>query len=172
MAIEYKPGRIYLRDKRNGNVYEYERNLADKDFIEEFEPLPTNAKGKPVKSAAVPEAPKPTMPVLPEPPKPGVVEPVHNVFDVTEANRTASQQATQIAAVAQAEGVPQYPPAEPVTADAASPVATRVAVAAADPAPKPPVPKPPVPKPAPHRAVRAPAKPAPKKAVAKKPNKR
>jgi hypothetical protein len=36
MAMKLVPGKVYLRDTRNGNEYEYESNLASMSFIVPF----------------------------------------------------------------------------------------------------------------------------------------
>lgn len=46
MAIKYIAGKVYLRDRRNGRVYEYEHNLAQSKNIDSF-------------TYEEPEAPKP-----------------------------------------------------------------------------------------------------------------
>lgn len=44
MAIKYIPGKVYLRDRRNGNEYEYEANLAGNSNMESFVPVPHEGK--------------------------------------------------------------------------------------------------------------------------------
>lgn len=164
MAIQYQPGKVYLRDTRNGNVYEYERNLAGMAFVEEFVPMPVNQKDNVIKKEVIPPPPAPTMPKVPE-----VVEATGPMHDITkaadalaEANKTAAEVGAAKVAEALAEGR-EVGPTGPVPATAEPAAATESAPAATA---KAPVPKPPV---AP-RAVRAPApKPVAKKAAAKKP---
>jgi hypothetical protein len=47
MAIVAVPGKVYLRDTRNGNVYEFERNLAEMSFIERVVLLPVDSEPEP-----------------------------------------------------------------------------------------------------------------------------
>ncbi len=44
MAIKYQPGKVYLRDRRNGVEYEYEANLAANSNIETFTPNEVDIK--------------------------------------------------------------------------------------------------------------------------------
>lgn len=54
MAIVPIPGKVYLRDTRNGNVYEFERSLSEMSFVERV--------------VLVPAEPEPEIPVEPEKP--------------------------------------------------------------------------------------------------------
>jgi hypothetical protein len=63
MAIVAIPGKVYLRDTRNGNVYEFERNLAQMSFVEQVVLVPAEPEPEP----EVPVEPeKPVEPVEPE----------------------------------------------------------------------------------------------------------
>lgn len=50
MAIVAIPGKVYLRDTRNGNLYEFERSLSEMTFIEQVVLVPAEPE---------PEQPKP-----------------------------------------------------------------------------------------------------------------
>ena len=52
--MDYVPGKVYLRDRRNGNVYEYEATLAAHSEIESFVGAPLDEAGK-VEAAKVAE---------------------------------------------------------------------------------------------------------------------
>jgi hypothetical protein len=48
MSIKYQPGKVYLRDRRNGNEYEYEANLAANSNMEPFTPVEATKKDEKV----------------------------------------------------------------------------------------------------------------------------
>lgn len=82
MSLKMQPGKVYLRDKRNGRVYEYESNLASMSYIEAFTPQEEKKEEVP----ATP--PKPNVPATP--PKPATPAKV--------ATKVATKTVTKVAA--------------------------------------------------------------------------
>lgn len=59
MALKLAPGKVYLRDRRNGVVYEYERSLAQSKNVDAFTAEAEKPKATPKPAAAKPAAAKP-----------------------------------------------------------------------------------------------------------------
>ncbi len=83
MSIKFIPGKVYLRDRRNGNVYEYEVSLAANKNIESFVGEEVEVPKKKAVAAVPPKpANKPAVP-----PKPAAkVEVVAPVADAPVAD--------------------------------------------------------------------------------------
>lgn len=60
MALKLIPGKVYIRNPKNGRVYEYEKNLATMEGFEQFtaeEAKPKKAPPKPATTPTTPPAP-------------------------------------------------------------------------------------------------------------------
>lgn len=147
MSIKYQPGKVYLRDRRNGNEYEYEANLAGNSNMEPFTPV--EATKKDAQTALKTEAEQAATDAAN----------AQRIVDAEAANAQQGVEVARSAVVAAAEEIR----ADETRADEGKPATTEAVVPAPPARPAAPV-KPVAPKP----PVRSMARKAPARVVAPK----
>lgn len=98
MAMKLIPGKVYLRDVRNNNVYEYEANLAGMSYIKAFTQEESEAEpaaAAPVESTAPVVEPTPEAPVVPKPPVKPQAQPAKKVVTKVVAKKAVAPKPTK-----------------------------------------------------------------------------